>query len=327
MSMIRRIIKYVEPHPGEHFKDKAIAVALALMLWVAVSADEGVLQIYQAVPVEAVNLPPGLAIAGPWEDSVTVRARVPSLDVGNLTSGLLSPTINLSDAVLGDNFFPLSADDLGAPRGVQVVSIDPAQIRIVVEEKVRKEVIVAAVTSGEPARGFQVVGRRTDPRTVLLAGPRSLIEGLEQVVTSTVDVTGRRAAFSQAVTLIPGNPLIDLPQRRTVQLSIDIVEQAVNEQFDGVRVEVINNEFSVTVNPEELSVVLSAPPSVLEQIDVESMRMVIDATGLRPQGLEDYRLEPTLAFDQEGLGALVEVIAILPQRRINVHVYDRPSRQ
>ncbi len=324
MSVLRTIIRTIEPHPGEHFKDKAIAVSLALMLWVVV-AGEGELRIVQDVPVQHVKLPAGLAIAAPWEDAVTVRARGLRAELDNLTPGLLSPTIDLSGAVLGDNFFPLEDADLGAPRGVEIVGIDPAQILIVVEEKVEKEVIVAAVTSGEPAPGFQVVGRRTEPETVVVAGPKSLVDGLERVITSNVDITGRRRPFLQAVTLIPEDPLIELPQRRTVQLSIDIVEQTVNEQFDGVRVVVINNDLRVTVNPQELSVVISAPPSVLDQIDVERMQMVINAGGLEPRR-EDYLLEPQVQFEQEGLAELVEVIAILPQRRINVHVYDQPER-
>ena len=326
MSVIRRIIRTIEPHPGEHFKDKAIAVALALMLWMAINAEEAELQIFQAVSVEIANLPAGLAVAAPWDDAVTVRARGSQRDLEDLTPGRLSPTIDLSAAVLGDNFFPVLAD-VGTPPGVQIEGVDPAQIRIVLEERVQKEVPVSAVISGEPEPGYQVVGRHTDPETVLLEGPRSLIEGLERIITSTVDVSGRRRSFSQAVRLVPGSPLIELPASRTVQLSIDIAEQAMSQQFDGVSVVVVNNEYRVDVNPSELSVVLSAPPSVLEQVDTERMRMVIDATGLQPRGREDYLLEPRVEFDQEGLADLIEVIAILPQRRINVHVYDQPGRQ
>jgi hypothetical protein len=326
MSVVRRILRTIEPHPGEHFKDKAIAVGLALMLWLAVNAEETVLQIFQAVPVEVANLPQGLAIAEPWDDVVTVRARGSQGDLRDLTAGLLSQTIDLSDAVVGDNFYSLLDDDRAAPRGIQIESVDPAQIRIVLEERIQKEVPVSAVTSGEPAPGFEVVGRRTEPDTVIVAGPRSAVVGMERVPTTAVDLSGRREAFQQAVTLVAGNPFVELPRARTVQLFIDVVEQALSQQFDGVGVEVINNAFRVTVNPDQLSVVLSAPSSVLEQVELENLRMVIDADGLEPRR-EDYLLEPQVEFGREGLSELIEVIAILPQRRINVHVYDQPGRQ
>ncbi len=325
MSIARRILRTIEPHPGEHFKDKAIAVGLALMLWLAVNAEETVLQIFQAVPVDVANLPAGLAIAEPWDDVATVWARGSQGDLRDLTAGLLSQTIDLSDAVVGDNFYTLLDGDRAAPRGIQIERVDPPQIRIVLEERMEREVPVSAMTSGEPATGFQVVGRRTDPETVTVAGPRSAIFAMERVTTTAVDVSGRRESFQQAVTLVSGNPFIELPQPRTVQLSIDIVEQALSDQFDGVPVEVVNNEYRVTVNPDVLSVVLSAPPSVLEQVDVGRMRMVVDVEGLEPRR-EDYLLEPQVEFEQEGLVDLVEVIAILPQRRINVHVYDQPGR-
>jgi hypothetical protein len=71
---------------------------------------------------------------------------------------------------------------------------------------------------------------------------------------------------------------------------------------------------------------LGAPPSVLEQIDIQRMRLVIDAEGLQPRA-GDYLLEPTVQFEQEGLAESIEVIDMYPQRRINVRVYSQPARQ
>ena len=48
----------------------------------------------------------------------------------------------------------------------------------------------------------------------------------------------------------------------------------------------------------------------------------IDAVVIR-----DYLLEPRVEFGQVDLSDLVEVVALYPQRRINVHVYDQPGRQ
>jgi hypothetical protein len=89
---------------------------------------------------------------------------------------------------------------------------------------------------------------------------------------------------------------------------------------------VINSAFRTAVNPQQLSVVLSAPPSVLEQVDVERLRMVIDAEGLQPRN-EDYLLEPRVQFGQEALSEQIEVISMYPQRRVNVRIFNGPSRQ
>ena len=123
-----------------------------------------------------------------------------------------------------------------------------------------------------------------------------------------------------------GSRLIGLPQQRTVELRIEIVEQAINEQFDDIEVVVINNRFQVAVNPQVLGVVLSGPPSVLAELDVAQMRVVIDAEELEPSA-DDYFIEPTVEFDQIALGERVEIVALYPQRRINVHVFQQPARR
>jgi len=325
VSTLRRIIRAIEPHPGEHFKDKLIAVGLALVVWFAVNNEETLPGFFQAVPVRLVNLPGDLARAADLQYTLTVEVNGSRRDLERVSPGLLSPQIDLSNAVAGDNIYQILADDLRPPAGVSVIQIIPSSINIQLETRQEKSVRVAAVTSGEPAPGYEVVGRSTDPETALVSGPRSLLEALEQVLTSTVDLSGKTEPFTQTVTLRPGS-LIELPQQRTVELRIDIVERAINAQFDDIEVVVINNRFQVAVNPQVLGVVLSGPPSVLAELDVAQMRMVIDAAELEPLA-DDYRIEPTVEFDQIALGERVEVVALYPQRRINVHVYQQPARR
>lgn len=321
----RKLVRAIEPHPGEHFKDKIIAVTLAFLVWFAVNTEPSIPQIFEAVPVSTVNLPADLALASDVRDMVTVWVTGSQRDLQRVTSGMLSPRIDLSSARAGENIFPISEQDLNPPRGVSVTSIDPPEIRVELEQKEQKTVAISPVTAGEPADGYQVVGRITAPEQVVISGPRSLVAATERINTSTVDVSGRRETFSQRVGLEPPDHL-DVAGARTVELRIEISERAVNARFDDITVEVINNAYRVAVNPQQLSLLLSAPPSVLEQIEVEELRLVIDVQGLQPRA-EDYLLEPTVQFGRENLADRIEVIDMYPQRRINVHVYNQPARQ
>jgi len=327
VNALTRFVRAIEPHPGEHFKDKIIAVGLALVVWFAVNNEPPMVQVFPLVPVEVVNLSDDLALAAVVQDTLEVRLSGPQRDLTSLSSGLLTPALDLANARTGDNVFRLQAEDLrNLPASVSVLYIDPPQITIALEEKAEISVPVGPVTSGEPAAGYEVVGRATEPSSVLISGPRSLIEAQERVDTSVVDVRGRTASFSQAVSLIPASRLITIASAPTADVRIDIVEESVNEQFDGVEVVVINNRFQVTVNPQTLGVVLSGPPSVLRQLNVAQMSMVIDAFDLDPNA-DDYLIEPEVQFAQTELGELVEVVALYPQRRINVHVFQQPARR
>ena len=321
MSTWRRVLTAIEPHPGEHFKDKAIAVGLAFLMWLVVNAEDAGLQIFQNVPVATINLSTNLAVAGDWQDTIEILVSGSTRDLRILAPGQLSPVIDLAGATQGPNVFSLFADDITTPRGVQVEQITPGQIDIVLDERIEKLVEVSAVVMGEPAPGYEVVGKTTEPAQVELSGPRSLLDSLQQVSTNTIDVGGRKGSFTQTVTLVPGSQYVELLRERTVELTIEIVEQPITQQFDAVQVEVINTRYRVDVNPSELSVVLSGPPSVLAQLTAETLTMVIDATDLEPRA-EDYRIRPQVRYDDPETFGSIEVLAITPQSAIDVHVYD-----
>ena len=325
MSAFRRIFKAIDPRPDKHLKDKAIAVGLALMVWVAVNVEEAVPEIFEPVPVVLENLPPDLAIAGDYTQTISVRARGSQRDLSNLTQGRLSPRIDLTAASGGQNVFQIIPEDLNAPSGVQIERIDPAEITIVLEDSLEKYVVISPVTSGEPAAGYEIVGRSTEPEMTRVSGPRSVVEAIERIETSTVDVRGRNESFTQMVTLLSGNTFLELREGREVNLQVDILEQPVTINFEEVPVEVINAQYQVAVNPDHLTVFLRGPPSLLELIDLEILRLVIDAAELAPQA-EDYLIAPSIDFAQEGLGELIELVTTIPQRQINVHVFDQRSR-
>ena len=97
-------------------------------------------------------------------------------------------------------------------------------------------------------------------------------------------------------------------------------------EIEAVPVEVINARYQVAINPDELTVFLLGPPSLLEQIDLETLRLVIDAAELAPRA-EDYHLAPSIDFGQEGLADLIELVTTVPQREINVRVFNQPVRR
>ncbi|MGD8331596.1 MAG: CdaR family protein [Acidobacteriota bacterium] len=328
MSTLSRVLRAIEPHPGEHFKDKIIAVSLAFLVWFAVNSEQSTLYDFQDVPVRLVNLPDNLALAADFQDTLAIRVSAVQRDLERLRSapGLLSPEIDLSDARAGENIFPIDDREMNVPAGVSIVSVEPPQVSIVLEQREEKLVAVSPVISGEPVAGFEVAGRSTDPEAVMVSGPRSVIDALERVETAVVNVSNRSETFTETVPLSIGNRLVQLPQRRTVQLHVDIAEKPINEQFDGVEVVVINNRYRVAVNPQQLGVVLSGPPSVLNRLDATQIQLVIDAAELEPSP-DDYRIEPTVRFSDPEIGDTVQVVALYNQRVVNVHVYQQLARQ
>lgn len=320
------IIRTIEPYPRENFRLKAIALLLALLLWVGVNSVESELQIIPDVPVELINLPEGLAIAADWQGTIEVRLRGSAQRFREIRAGQIGPRIDLSEARAGENIIPLSADDLRVPLGTEVESIVPRDITVVLEERVVAAIPISSVVEGEPAAGYEVAGKILEPSTAWVSGPRSRVDGLDHVQTQMVNVAGRQESLTQVVALRSGDDFIELTSDREAELTIVIQERAINMQFDGVPVAVVNSEFRVDINPQEIGVVISGPPSILEGFTIDNLVVEIDAAGLSPRA-DDYLVEPRISFQPEILAETLSIIALTPQSRINVHVYPTPAQR
>ncbi|MFQ5742641.1 MAG: YbbR-like domain-containing protein [Acidobacteriota bacterium] len=319
------LLRAIEPSPGENFNLKVVALGLALLLWVAVNGEESV-PIIQSAPVELVNLPPGLALADEYRESVDVRIRGSARRIRDLTPGVVRVRLDLSNAHAGENTMVLSDEFIAVPLGLEVTRVNPAEIHLLLEERVEATVPILSVIEGEPAAGYEVVAKRLQPSVALVNGPRSRVAHLDRLRTQTVDVTGLKQSFSQRVAIRSEDPFVELAEEREVQLTIEIREAAVTVQYDGVEVIVINSPYRVDINPRQIGVIVSGPPSVLEDFDKQHLRAAIDAEGLEPRR-EDYLIEPVVNFEPASLADVLEVIAITPQRRLNVHVYPSERRR
>jgi hypothetical protein len=163
-----------------------------------------------------------------------------------------------------------------------------------------------------------------EPPQVTVTGPRSRVRRLQSVPTETVSVSGRRQTLEREVAIRSDDPLVEIEGERTVSLVIEIEEVAVTAPLEGIRVEVVGSIYEIAVNPPVIGIVISVPGSVLETLGTDNVRAVIDASSLRPRR-EDYLVEPSITFEPAELADRIRVIALTPQRRLNVHVFDRPA--
>lgn len=319
----RTVLRSIEFNPLDNLGLKLVALGLSTLLWVQVTSGQSVPQIVPNVPVELTDVPLQLAVSEPYTDTVEIRLRGMSERVRNLTSGQLIPTVDLSDAHAGENIVQLMPDMIPVPLGVEVERIEPDEIRIVLEERLQETVPVYPAIEGEPAEGYEVARRTVEPEEVTISGPRSHVRRIDRIETASVNIAGMEDTLTQRVALRLEDPLVEIVSYRSVSLTVEIREASVNRQFEDVPVRVEGIEFEVAVNPREIGVVLSAPPSVLGQVEEGTVEAVIDASDLEPRE-EDYRLEPTIRIDPPELRDRVRVRALVPQRLIDVHVY--PAR-
>lgn len=108
---------------------KLMALLISFLLWATYSA-EPVAEIGFAVPIEFVNVPSRLEIANDVPTVVHIRVRGRSALLRRLTPSDLGISLDLSGRTGGVGMVELDAQEVDAPYGVQIVRIDPQELRV-----------------------------------------------------------------------------------------------------------------------------------------------------------------------------------------------------
>ncbi len=192
-------------HPGLFL----FALLVAFFLWYAVAGQrrERISERQVAAPLTLVNIPSDLVITNNVPETVSLRLR------GALSRILsdadsLQVVLDLAGAQPGTRTFPVKPAQIKLPPDVSVVSIDPPEIELELEQLQVRQVPVRPVIEGEPAPGFQVGGIRTVPSSLPIQGPESLVSTLEDVETTPVRVDGATGPVEVAAQIRLPHPLL-----------------------------------------------------------------------------------------------------------------------
>jgi len=216
-----------------HWELKLIAVIVAATLWFWVATSEQA-QIALAAPVEYVGLSPELVVVGGQRETVDVEVRAIRSVVARLGPETVRVRLDLSGMEQGESIVLVVPTDVQVPPGATVTRITPARLLIAVAAAATGTAKVVPQLKGTPAPGYAVQRVVVDPSTVRIRGPRSTIEARGEVSTLPIDVSGTRRTVSQSVGLmLPAATY--LTRERTVRVTVEIAEDGMSQQQQGVR--------------------------------------------------------------------------------------------
>ena len=188
------------PLPLRNIWLKFLSISIAALLWLVVAGDR-VVERALRVPVEFQNLPQGLEIVGEPPESLDVRVRASSGTLGRLAPGDMAAVIDLRNARTGRRLFHLTASNVKAPYGIEVVQLAPATLPISFENSAVRLVQVRPSIEGRPAPGFEVADVTAKPAVVEVIGPESALRGLDEAMTEPISVADASRPVREVVTI------------------------------------------------------------------------------------------------------------------------------
>jgi YbbR domain-containing protein len=180
----------------ENLGMKLTAVFLSIFLWLFVTS-RGQSEISLDVPIEFKDIPPGLEIVSQSVKVIGLNMRGQERLLKNIKPSDISVSLDLSKAKPGESTYSVHQEDMRLPHAITVTNINPASVKIVTEETVRKTVRVIPILTGEPERGFYVKSVSVIPPSIEIEGIRREVSRTNTLKTEPVDVTGVNETFAE----------------------------------------------------------------------------------------------------------------------------------
>ncbi|MEN2994037.1 MAG: CdaR family protein [Thermodesulfovibrio sp.] len=174
---------------SENLTFKLISIALAIFLWFFVTF-KGQTETSLEVPVEFKNTPSGMEILKHNVKKVTISVSARERILKELMHNNVRVVIDLSNAKLGENLIPITKSSVKLPRGIEILRIEPSQIKIYLDEKSQKIVPVKVVLTGNPSKGFYVTSVSSEPSSIKIEGAKKELDRIRVIKTETIDIEG-----------------------------------------------------------------------------------------------------------------------------------------
>ncbi len=166
------------------YRIAGVAVLLALVLWLYVKTENYYDWVFD-VPIRVVNVTPGLTLGNNPAASARVRVRGQGRAFIALSISRDFAVILNANRGRGTHRIPLGNTDVtvgdygGKVEVVEVLS--PQEVVLVLEPRVERTVPVEARVTVQPLNGYTVVGGvHVEPDSVVVAGPESLVRGVQR---------------------------------------------------------------------------------------------------------------------------------------------------
>ncbi len=191
---------------------RLVALVLAFLTWTLVTVDQR-----EPESVKVVNttirydIPTGFILLEPPESArITVRGKASSLR--NLNPFQVDVFVELSTAEKGTYSEPLRRQNVFLPEDLELVSIEPNVLSLVLDREVTRMLPVEARMTGEPAAGAVVQQATVNPSRVPVRGPLSRIGNIDALSTTPINLNGHAIDFEERAGVIVEDPTIQVLQ-------------------------------------------------------------------------------------------------------------------
>jgi YbbR domain-containing protein len=221
----------------------------------------------------------------------------PSTYVAQVVKAAAQVSVQDASADIDGEFELQVRDSEGQPVPYVTWTTRKVYVRIPIELSIRyRPLVVKVVLTGEYAPGHRITEISVDPSSVTVFGAPGIVAALPGFIeTEPIDLEGAQTdVVAQPSLNVPPNVSAILDEQPVVKVSIEPIQSSqtvvITPEIQG-----LDPGFTFTVSPEAVEVILSGPLPLLEALEDDDVRVVLDLFEL-PDGT--HQIDPQIVVPE-----------------------------
>lgn len=255
--MVHPIFSKIKEIIIEDWEVKLISLFLSLFLWFFVDSLS-YQEVSLSLPIQYKNLSSDKVVLEDSPPLIELKVRgkkdkIKKMDFGHL----LILKADLSKAKVGRGIYSIELVNL-APSSDLIIHLNQETVRLNIDRKERKNVLIKPRISGSPKDGFVLENIEISNKSVMVEGPSTRLASLSFIDTSAIDIFGRNTGFKQEVSLsVPRR--VQVIGDKKVMVEVQIAEQKnTQEEFFQLKLTNLATNFIVESQP-KVKLLLTIP--------------------------------------------------------------------
>ena len=269
-------------------------------------------QVSRSIPVELDirgDVARGHLQGEPFIEPAAISVSGPASLVEQLDFALATVFLNDARETTVAKHRPIFYDEQGrvASTANLDLNMEEVQVTIPIEEADGfADKLITVDWVGYPAPGYRLLSVSAEPPSLLVTGLPARLNALTRLKTDPIDITGLTGSFNQRATLdLPAGVTLDQDQEVFVSIEIEPILSTDTHERD-VEILGLSDNMEVSLDPEQVRVVLFGPLPALDSLVAGDVRVTVDLFELISG---THSIKPVVDLPERG----IEVRSIRPE--------------
>jgi YbbR-like protein len=253
------------------------SIAVAVLLWYFVNSESNLALVGFSASIEVKDLPQSQVITAQSHRQAQITVKGPSFLVSKLSATPPLVRVRLPKELQGRYLAPLLKSEIDLPPSVQIVSIEPAEVKFSFDKLATKRVAVVVPRIGALGESYIVHDVEIAPSEVQLTGPESELASITSIETYPLDLRSIKEDFSRNLNIrLPGPHLDSNITQVTVDVDIDLV--ILERKFIGIPIEIRSESPNkdLTIQPNTITVDVNGPRELVKSLQSSNIRAFVN---------------------------------------------------